>query len=72
MFALGRAVQRAEGGAADLNPIEMCWGKIKALLRKAAARTVEALNAAPVDVLDSISLEDTRGWFGHCGYKVAP
>ncbi len=56
----------------DLNPIEMCWSKIKALLRKAAARTVEALNAALADVLDSISLQDTRGWFTHCGYKVAP
>ena len=56
----------------DLNPIEMCWSKIKALLRKAAARTVEALNTALADALDHIALEDLRGWFGHCGYKLAP
>ena len=56
----------------DLNPIEMCWSKIKALLRKVAARTVEALNAALAEVLDSVALQDIRGWFSHCGYKVAP
>jgi len=56
----------------DLNPIEMCWSKIKALLRKAAARTVEALNTALSDALDHIALQDIRGWFIHCGYKLAP
>jgi len=55
----------------DLNPIEMCWSKIKTLLRTAAARTVEALNAALTGVLDSIALNDIHGWFTHCGYKAA-
>lgn len=56
----------------DLNPIEMCWSKIKALLRKAAARTVEALNTALAEALDCIALQDIHGWFTHCGYKCAP
>jgi transposase len=56
----------------EFNPIEMCWSKIKALLRKVEARTTEALNAALTDALDQIALEDIRGWFTHAGYKVAP
>ena len=36
----------------DFNPIEQFFAKLKALLRKAAARTVDALIAAIADVLD--------------------
>ncbi len=37
----------------DFNPIEQAIAKIKALLRKAAARTVEALDAAIASALDA-------------------
>jgi transposase len=39
----------------DLNPIEQLFAKIKALLRKAAARTFEALIAAIADALTNCS-----------------
>src|SRR5262245_50972896 len=47
----------------DLNPIEMMWSKLKALLKKASARTREALDAAIAHAMDFISLEDITGWF---------
>ena len=37
----------------DFNPIEQAFAKIKALLRKAAARTVEALETAIAAALDA-------------------
>jgi transposase len=39
----------------DLNPIEPAWAKLKALLRKAAARSVEGLHAALGPALDAIT-----------------
>jgi transposase len=44
----------------DLNPIEEAFSKIKNIVRKAGARTREALSA--------VTLEDVAGWFSHFGY----
>ena len=52
----------------DLNPIEEAFSKVKALLRKAAARVHEALAAAIWDALRAITPTDARGYFTHCGY----
>jgi transposase len=54
----------------DLNPIEKCWSKIKTALRKAKARTREALEAAISQALFTITEADARAWFAHCGYPV--
>jgi transposase len=54
--------------APDLNPIEPAWAKVKGLLRKAAARTVDALHAALGPALAAISQDDARGFFRHAGY----
>jgi transposase len=56
----------------DLNPIEPMWSKVKSLLRKAAARTFEAVVAATGDALRAITTEDCDGYFGHCGYDALP
>ena len=53
----------------DLNPIEEAFAKIKALLRKAAARTREALLEAMGRALDTVSASDARGFFEHRGYR---
>ena len=53
----------------DLNPIEMMWSKIKALLRKASARTHEDLLAALAHALEAVTPSDARGWFAACGYS---
>jgi transposase len=52
----------------DLNPIEMAWAKVKGLLRKAAARTVDGLHAALGPALDTITAQDARGFFRQAGY----
>jgi transposase len=54
----------------DLNPIEKCWSKIKTALRKAKARTLEALEEALKKAFASITESDARAWFNHCGYAV--
>lgn len=52
----------------DFSPIEEAFSKIKALLRKASARTREALVEAIGMALSAVTPEDARGFFGHCGY----
>jgi len=54
----------------DLNPIEMMWSKVKAYLRKAKARTKQALNDAIAVALDLVSRTDISGWFTKDGYSV--
>jgi transposase len=53
----------------DLNPIEMMWSKVKALLRKAEARTHPDLLQAITHALQAVTPEDAVGWFTHCGYS---
>jgi transposase len=54
----------------DLNPIEEAFAKIKALLRKAGARTREALLEAMGEALDTVTASDVRGFFEHRGYRA--
>lgn len=54
----------------DFNPIEHAWSKLKALLRKAGARTLRKLGRALRNALLAITPEDSRGWFSHCGFRV--
>jgi transposase len=53
----------------DLNPIEEAFSKLKALLRKAGARTREALMEAMGRALDAVTVDDARGYFEHRGYR---
>jgi len=53
----------------DLNPIEMMWSKVKALLRKAQARNHHDLLAAIASALHAVTPNDALGWFTHCGYS---
>jgi len=50
------------------NPIELMWSKVKALLRKAEARSNEALLHAIGDALERVTKKDATHWFPHCGY----
>ncbi len=54
----------------DLNPIEEAFSKIKGLVRKAGARTREALVEAIGRALAAITPEDVAGWFDHAGYEL--
>ena len=51
----------------NLNPIEEAFSKEKGLLRKAKARTLEALFEATAQALGAVSADDARGYFEHCG-----
>ncbi len=53
----------------DLNPIEEAFSKIKGSVRKAGARTREALVEAIGRALAAVTPEDAAGWFGHAGYE---
>ena len=55
----------------DLNPIEEAFSKLKALLRKAGARTREALIEAMGWALEVVTAKDAHGFFEHRGYCAA-
>jgi hypothetical protein len=46
------------------------FAKLKALLRKAAARTVEALHAALAEALDHFPPSECAGYLRGAGYAV--
>jgi transposase len=52
----------------DLNPIEPIWAKVKAGLRRVAARATEALHQALGPALDAVTPQDAAACFRHCGY----
>jgi transposase len=54
----------------DFNPIEEAFSKVKAILRKAKARSFEALVEATGGALTMVSEQDALGFFAHCGYAT--
>ena len=52
----------------DCNPIEMAFAKLKALLRKAAARTVDDLWDAIADAIDAFTSTECENYFAAAGY----
>lgn len=52
----------------DLNPIENLFSKLKALLRKAAKRTVEELWTEIGELLDTVTPEECTNYFHASGY----
>ncbi|CUN86284.1 Uncharacterised protein [Faecalibacterium prausnitzii] len=54
----------------DLNPFEKLWSKVKALLHKFKARTLDALPNAIQNAFHSVTVSDCSGWFRFCGYAL--
>ena len=54
----------------DFNPIENAFAKLKALLRKAAQRTVEGLWTAIGDMLPVFKPQECRNYFAAAGYDA--
>jgi transposase len=52
----------------DLNPIEKLFSKLKARLRKAAARDMESLWKEIGELLDTVSASECTNFFASCGY----
>ena len=56
----------------DLNPIEMAFAKLKALLRAKAIRTVEALWKELGSLVDCFTPKECANFFRHAGYFQSP
>jgi transposase len=54
----------------DFSPIELAFAKLKEALRRAGARTKDALLDALASALDTITAQDARGWFAACGFPL--
>lgn len=54
----------------DCNPIELAFAKVKARLRRAAARERPALAAAIGEALAAVTAAAARGFFAHCGFPL--
>ena len=52
----------------DLNPIEQVFAKLKALLRSAACRTLDALWTRIGSVLTRFTAQECAAYIAHCGY----
>ena len=52
----------------DFNPIEMAFSKLKALLRKTAARTVNDLWEAIAQSIEAFNPEECQNFFAAAGY----
>ena len=54
----------------DFNPIEMAFSKLKAALRKAAARTIPELWDVIAEVIEQFKPEQCRNYFAAAGYDL--
>ena len=54
----------------DFNPIEMAFAKLKALLRKAAERTVDGLWDAIGSLVDIFTPQECANYFAAAGYDA--
>jgi transposase len=53
----------------DFNPIEQAFAKLKAHLRKAAARTIDDLWAAIAEALKTFTSTECKNYFVNSGYE---
>jgi transposase len=63
------AIEQAGATVRDLNPIEQAFAKLKAALRKAAARTFDTLVEAIADALDTFTPEECKNYIVNSGYR---
>jgi transposase len=54
----------------DLNPIEMAFAKLKALLRKAAERSIDTLWTTIGTLLDAFTAQECTAYLRHAGYNA--
>ena len=67
--AVGASVLYLPPCSPDFNPIEKLFAKLKALLRKAAERTVDGLWRAIGDCLNRFSPRECANYFEAAGYE---
>ena len=52
----------------DFNPIEMAFSKLKAFLKKIAARTIDDLWAAIAKAIETFTPDECQNYFAAAGY----
>ncbi len=67
--ARGAQLRHLPPDSPDFNPIEHAVSKVKPCLRRAEARTEDALRAATWAAFATITPADAAAWFTHCGYR---
>lgn len=68
--AKGARVEPLPAYSPDLDPIEECISKVKTELRRAKAGTVQELRNTLKRAFATVTAQDARGWFKHCGYAI--
>jgi transposase len=75
--AVGAAIERVGATlrylpqySPDLNPIEMPFSKLKAWLRRLAARTAPRLRSAVRSFLPKLNAQECANYFRHAGYAA--
>ena len=68
--AMGAELEYLPAYSPDLNPIEQAFSKLKAALRKGAARKVNALLKLIGKLVKSFAPEECANYFRHAGYAV--
>ena len=68
--SVGAKIQYLPPYSPDLNPIELSFSKLKALLRSAAARTISDLESIISSLLDRFRPSECENYFRHCGYTL--
>ena len=66
--AVGATLKYLPPYSPDFNPIEKAFAKLKALLRKAAKRTVEELGDKLAQIIQTFSKTECENYFTACGY----
>jgi transposase len=69
--AAGAALVYLPPYSPDLNPIELCFAKLKAILRAARCRTIDTLWPLLGTSLQHFSAAECRNYFRHAGYSAA-
>lgn len=54
----------------ELNPIEQAWSKLKNIIKKHRPRSMHAIDLAVAAALPTVTGQDAKGWFKHCGIDV--
>ena len=67
--AAGATLRFLPAYSPDLNPIEQAFSKLKAVLRKGAARTVTRLLKLIGRLAETLAPEECANYFRHAGYK---
>ena len=68
--AVGATVRYLPAYSPDLNPIEQAFAKLKAALRKGAARTVTALIKLIGKLIKAFAPDECANYFRHAGYGI--